>query len=92
MVTAYVDHRINIASSYQEVQQHLIDTVLPVVKGYNLQLEAFGDKIYEGSTCPMHLNDPKAGKIVISEAFNSSYVYPCLPVLRLHLARGRWLD
>lgn len=74
MVTAYVDHRINIASSYQEVQQHLIDTILPLAKEYNLELEAFGEKTYQGNQCPMHINDPKAGKIIITEAFNSSYI------------------
>jgi Gly-Xaa carboxypeptidase len=71
-VTAIVNHRINIASTYTEVQKHVIDTVLPVAKAYNLQVEAFGEKVYEGSLCPMHLNDPKAGKIILSEAFNSS--------------------
>jgi hypothetical protein len=54
------------------VQKHVINTVLPVAKTYNLQVEAFGEHVYEGSICPMHINDPKAGKIIISEAFNSS--------------------
>lgn len=67
-----MNHRINIASNYAEVQQHLIDTILPVAKAYNLELEAFGEQAYAGSSCPMHLNDSKAGKIIVSEAFNSS--------------------
>ena len=72
VVTAIVNHRINIASSYTEVQKHVIDTVLPIAKAFNLELEGFGEKVYEGSLCPMHINDPKAGKIILAEAFNSS--------------------
>ena len=71
VVTAIVNHRINIASSYSEVQKHVIDTVLPVAKAFNLQVEAFGEKVYEGSSCPM-LAGHTAGKIILAEAFNSS--------------------
>lgn len=73
VVTAIVNHRINIASSYAEVQQHVIDTVLPVAQEFNLQVEAFGKAVYEGSMCPM-MKGQQAGKIILSEAFNSSYV------------------
>lgn len=50
----------------------MTDTILPVAKAYNLELEAFGEKAYTGSICPMHLNAATAGKIILSEAWNSS--------------------
>jgi hypothetical protein len=53
VVTAIVNHRINIASSYPEVQRHVIDTVLPIAKAFNLEVQAFGESVYQGSQCPM---------------------------------------
>ena len=71
IVTAVVNHRISLASSVQETQDHVIDTIMPVAEEFNLALEAFGKDV-ELNTCPMMQFEPKAGKIIVSEAFNSS--------------------
>lgn len=71
VVTAIVNHRISLASSVGELQEHLAKTLKPIASRYNLQLEAFGKDI-ELEGCAVHLAKPKLGKVVISEAFHSS--------------------
>ena len=73
VVTAVINHRINIASSVGELQEQIASVLAPVAEKYNLGLNAFG-KDFEFSTCPMHAasNGAKAGQIILSEAFNSS--------------------
>jgi Gly-Xaa carboxypeptidase len=69
-----VNHRISVASSVEELQHHLIETLSPVAFQYNLSLEAFGkDVVIKG--CPAHLTTAKAGKLILAEAFNSSLVH-----------------
>ncbi|ORX38339.1 hypothetical protein BD324DRAFT_620480 [Kockovaella imperatae] len=70
VVTTVVNHRINIASSVEELQQHLIKTLSPVAEEYNLALEAFGKDI-ELKGCPYMMANP-SGKVILAEAFNSS--------------------
>lgn len=39
---AVVNNRINVASTYQEVQARLVDLLLPLAKDLNFQLDGFG--------------------------------------------------
>lgn len=71
VVTAIVDHRINVASSVAELQHHLVETLSPVAAKYNLAFEAFGKEI-EFTGCGMHSKGAKAGKVVLSVAWNST--------------------
>lgn len=68
-VYAIVNHRINIASSVSELKEHLIHVLAPVAKEYDLSLEAFGNDV---KYCGWHSSDAKKGKVILSEAFNSS--------------------
>lgn len=70
-----MNHRINIASSPTELTHHLVDVLGPVARHHNLELVAFGKSIDLGG-CSMKKAQPKAGKIVLSEAFNSWCVLP----------------
>ncbi|WVQ72089.1 hypothetical protein IAR50_001634 [Cryptococcus sp. DSM 104548] len=77
-VSAIVNHRINIASSVAELQSHLIDIISPVAAKFNLAIDAFGKDIQtqhrgcHSSSSSSGEKGPKAGKIVLAEAFNSS--------------------
>ncbi|KAL7422371.1 hypothetical protein Q5752_003017 [Cryptotrichosporon argae] len=71
VVTAIINHRISIASSVSELQDRLVDVLSPVVGKLNLSLTAFGEDV-ELKGCPMHMTAAKAGRVVLSEAFNSS--------------------
>lgn len=67
VVTAVVNHRIDINSSPKELQHHIIKTLSPVASKYGLSMEAFGEDV-DYDMCPMMAG---AGKIILSEAFNS---------------------
>ncbi|ORY35731.1 hypothetical protein BCR39DRAFT_511770 [Naematelia encephala] len=71
VVTAIVNHRISLAESVAELQKHLIDTLSPIAKHYNLSLEAFGKDV-QLKGCHHQLTDAKAGKLILSEAFHSA--------------------
>ncbi|TYJ52125.1 hypothetical protein B9479_007279 [Cryptococcus floricola] len=73
-VSAVVNHRINIASSVAELQSHLIDVLSPIAKKYNLAINAFGKDIQPHGCHSSASSEkgPKAGKIVLAEAFNSA--------------------
>lgn len=71
VVAAVVNHRINLASSVTELQNHLVDVLSPVAGKYNLSLTAFGEDV-EIKGCKMHMTETKAGKVFLSEAFESS--------------------
>ena len=68
-----MNHRINIASSVAELQDHLVRTLGPIAAKYNLDFEAFGKEI-DFMTCGSdHFSKgPKAGRAVISVAYNST--------------------
>lgn len=67
---AVINHRINIASSVLELQDHLINVLAPVAKKHDLALEAFGHEV-KLDAC--HSSEAvKKGKVILSEAFNSS--------------------
>ncbi|WWD02188.1 hypothetical protein V865_000226 [Kwoniella europaea PYCC6329] len=72
-VVAIVNHRISLASSVAELQQQLIDVIGPVANKLNLDVVAFGKDI-QSHGC--HMNEghkgPKAGKVFLNVAFNSS--------------------
>ena len=68
-----MNHRINLASSVTELQNHLVDVLSPVAGKYNLSLTAFGEDV-EIKGCKMHMTETKAGKVFLSEAFESSFV------------------
>lgn len=59
--SAVINNRINVDSSYQAVEDRLIQTVLPTVAEYNLQLNGFG-KLYSPNT-----TSPAAGLVTLSE-------------------------
>ncbi|OCF32697.1 Gly-Xaa carboxypeptidase [Kwoniella heveanensis BCC8398] len=72
-VTAIVNHRINIASSVTELQERLVDVLGPVASKLNLELEAFGKKVqYQGCHTDEAPKGPKAGKVILDVAWNSS--------------------
>lgn len=64
VVTAYVNHRISIASSVDEVQSRMTHTLKPIAKDHNLNFEAFGKKVID--------EKDSAGTLVISTAWNST--------------------
>ena len=74
VVTTYVNHRISTASSVKELQGQLIDVLGPVAKENKLELHAFGKNVDLTSYgCPhMDVAKASAGKLILSEAFNSS--------------------
>ncbi|KAL1405829.1 hypothetical protein Q8F55_007507 [Vanrija albida] len=87
VVTAYVNHRIDISSSVAELQKRLIHTLGPLAEQYGLDFEAFGEAVdtsvfARDEACHGRRADhakhgkhgkPKhAGKLTIGEAFNSS--------------------
>ena len=74
VVTAVVNHRISLAESVGELQQHLQKVLGPVAAKYNFALEAFGEDV-QFADCMGHSKKdkgPKKGKIILSEAFHSS--------------------
>ncbi|WVQ95136.1 hypothetical protein IAU59_002230 [Kwoniella sp. CBS 9459] len=72
-VTAIVNHRINVASSVTELQERLVDVLGPVASKLNLQLEAFGKEVqYHGCHSDEKSKGPKAGKVILDVAWNSS--------------------
>lgn len=73
-VVAIVNHRINLASSVAELQQQITDVITPVASKLNLAVEAFGKEIQpQGHGCHFSKDDhPKAGKVILNVAFNSS--------------------
>ncbi|CAD6573047.1 MAG: hypothetical protein TREMPRED_000714 [Tremellales sp. Tagirdzhanova-0007] len=71
VVTAIVNHRISVASSVIELQEHLIDILSPMAVKMNLSMSAFGEEV-KLRGCKAHMTEAKAGKIILSEAFNSS--------------------
>ncbi|WVW85410.1 hypothetical protein I302_107448 [Kwoniella bestiolae CBS 10118] len=72
-VVAIVNHRISLASSVAELQQQLIDVVSPVAHILNLDVEAFGKDVqYQGCHMDQETKGPKAGKVFLNVAFNSS--------------------
>lgn len=71
VVTAYINHRISIASSVEQLQERITGVLAPVAKEYNLDFEAFGSNVL------VHDDDdadkPKAaGKLTIGTAWNST--------------------
>lgn len=72
-MTAVVNHRISLESSVKELQSQLVAVAKPVAEKYNLNLEAFGQDV-DLEECPMRAGKPKAGKLVMSVAYNSSSV------------------
>ncbi|WVQ79778.1 hypothetical protein IAT38_001878 [Cryptococcus sp. DSM 104549] len=73
-VVAIVNHRISLASSVAELQQQLIDVILPVATKLDLEVEAFG-KVVKPHGChysEAHLSGPKLGKVLLNVAHNSS--------------------
>jgi Gly-Xaa carboxypeptidase len=73
VVTAVINHRISLASSVEELQQQITKVLKPVAEKYNLALESFGSDV-ELEECPMLTGGTKAGKVIVAEAYNSSYV------------------
>lgn len=73
-VVAIVNHRINLASSVAELQQQITDVIAPVASKLNLAVEAFGKEIQaHGHGCHFSKDEgPKAGKVILNVAFNSS--------------------
>ncbi|WVO21424.1 uncharacterized protein IAS62_002732 [Cryptococcus decagattii] len=73
-VVAIVNHRINLASSVAELQQQITDVITPVASKLNLAVEAFAKEIQpHGHGCHFSKDDsPRAGKVILSVAFNSS--------------------
>lgn len=69
-----VNHRISLAESVGELQQHLQKVLGPVAAKYNLALEAFGEDIELENCMGGSKKDkgPKKGKVILSEAFHSS--------------------
>lgn len=59
VVTAVVNHRVNVASNHVELQDRTISTLMPVVKKYNLTLVGFGETVHTGG----------ASKVVLSNAY-----------------------
>jgi hypothetical protein len=59
--SAVVNHRINVASSADELQERIIKVVAHRAKELNLTLSAFGEDIITG---------PGVGQIVLEEAFD----------------------
>lgn len=88
VVTAVVNHRIAMGSNHQELQDRVVEVLSPIIKRYNLTLDAFGEVKHAG-----------AGKVVLSEAFGY-YTDPAPispftvedPVWRVmaSTARGMW--
>jgi hypothetical protein len=66
-----INHRISLASSVEELQKQIASVLKPVAEKYNLALESFGTDI-ELDECPLMAGKPKLGKVIVSEAFNSS--------------------
>ncbi|BEI80149.1 hypothetical protein CcaverHIS002_0106780 [Cutaneotrichosporon cavernicola] len=64
VVTAYINHRISIASSVEAVQERITDVLKSMASKFNLDFEAFGTVI--------HAQDKAAGKLTLAEAWNSS--------------------
>ncbi len=64
VVTAVVNHRINIISSVVEVQERFIDTLSPIVSKMNLSMTAFGKDV-EVRGCPAYMTEAKAGKVTL---------------------------
>jgi Gly-Xaa carboxypeptidase len=59
VVTAVINHRVNVASDHVELQDRTINTLMPVVKKYNLTLVGFGETVHTGG----------ASKVVLSNAY-----------------------
>lgn len=72
--TAYVDHRIAITSSFNELKQHYIDVLSSVAEKYNMEMEAFGEKILNASS-PLG-----ASKLTIKEARSALEPAPWTPL------------
>ncbi len=70
-MTSVVNHRISIASSVIELQEHLIKILSPVAAKMNLSMTAFGKDV-QLHGCPAHMTEAKAGRVVLAEAFDSS--------------------
>ena len=66
-----MNHRISLASSVSELQEHLIDILSPVAAKMNLSMSAFGEEV-KLHGCEAQMTEAKAGKIILAEAFNSS--------------------
>lgn len=64
VVTAYINHRISLASSVEKLQERITGVLKPVAKEYKLDFEAFGDSIFT--------EDKSAGKLTLAPAWNSS--------------------
>lgn len=59
---AVVNHRINVASSADELRARFIDIVTPTIKELNLTLAAFGKTLIDGKG--------GSGHVVLEEAFD----------------------
>lgn len=55
-----VNHRINVASSPQQLRERFTSVIAPKAKSLNLTLTAWGEEIIEG---------PSVGHIVLENAF-----------------------
>ncbi|KAK8854620.1 hypothetical protein IAR55_003359 [Kwoniella newhampshirensis] len=71
-VVAVVNHRISIASSVAELQHHLVNVIAPVASKLNLAVEAFGKEVNYADCHSEFQAGPKAGKVILSVAYNSS--------------------
>ena len=78
VVTTYINHRISIASNPKELQKQITHVVAPLAKQFNLALHAWGDDVDLSMVGCSHVgvesSKPSAGRIVLSEAFNSSLI------------------
>lgn len=72
--TAYVDHRIAITSSFEELKQHYVNVLSSVATKYNMEMEAFGEHVLNASS-PLG-----ASKMVIKEARSALEPAPRTPL------------
>lgn len=70
VVTAYINHRISIASNVTELQERITGILAPVAKEHHLDFEAFGSDVHVNLDAES--KPAAAGKLVISNAWNSS--------------------
>ncbi len=71
VVTAVVNHRISLESSVEELQSQLVHVAKPVVEKYKPRPRS----LWQGRRSqgvPMRAVKPKAGKLIMSVAYNSS--------------------
>ncbi|KAK0188759.1 hypothetical protein F5146DRAFT_933624 [Armillaria mellea] len=62
--SAVINHRVAEHSSTEEVQQHIIELLVPIAAEYNLSVDAFGKTLDFGGV--------EGGRMVLSDAFGSA--------------------